>query len=206
MGYHRDPTYLRPAPSPDESHIRRILWWWVLYQDVHLSMIFGRPLGVSGIGDVLPPELATPMPSTFREFVMPYTVLMRQLLSVDELTEGKIDQLTQDALGLLKGLPPVLQFDPDLWVKEEFKGPPWPVNMLAVLHASKVHNMVILLNKRRKSLEQSKPGDIWGIGLQRVLSSCRLILKCQEFMHTHARQGLLCWYAIACHPSRALWF
>ncbi|EPS45268.1 hypothetical protein H072_726 [Dactylellina haptotyla CBS 200.50] len=199
MGYHRDPTLLRPSPPPDDAHVRRILWWWVLYQDVHLSMIFGRPLGVSGIGDVLPPELVTPMPATFREFVMPYTVLMRQMLSTDELSEVAIDQLTEDAQGLLKGLPPILQFDPETWTRDDFSGPPWPRNMLAVLHASKVHNMVILLNKRRKDLEhKNQRHGSQGIGLQRILTSCRTILKCQEFMHKHARQGLLCWFSNQC--------
>ncbi|KAF3905899.1 hypothetical protein AA313_de0210066 [Arthrobotrys entomopaga] len=198
MGYHRDPTLLRPSPPPHEAHVRRILWWWVLYQDVHLSMIFGRPLGVSGIGDVLPPQLVTPMPTTFEEFVMPYTVLMRQLLSSDDLNEATIDKLTDEAFGLLERLPPVLKFDPETWTRDDFSGPPWPKNMLAVLHASKVHNMVILLNKRRKDLEKTKGTGEQGIGLQRVLSSCRLILRCQEFMHKHARQGLLCWFSNQC--------
>ncbi|KAF3217892.1 hypothetical protein TWF106_007856 [Orbilia oligospora] len=198
MGYHRDPTFLRPSPAPADAHVRRILWWWVLYQDVHLSMIFGRPLGVSGIGDVLPPELVTPMPTTFKEFVMPYTVLMRQMLSADELSTYKIDEITDGALGLLARLPPVLQFDPDTWTRDDFSGPPWPRNMLAVLHASKVHNMVILLNKRRKDIEAREQNGEQGVGLQRILSSCRLILKCQEFMHKHARQGLLCWFSNQC--------
>ncbi|KAK6338362.1 hypothetical protein TWF730_002426 [Orbilia blumenaviensis] len=198
MGYHRDPTFLRPTPAPADAHVRRILWWWVLYQDVHLSMIFGRPLGVSGIGDVLPPELVTPMPATFREFVMPYTVLMRQMLSADELSTSTIDQITNDALGLLSRLPPVLQFDPETWTRDDFSGPPWPRNMLAVLHASKVHNMVILLNKRRKDIEAKERAGEQGVGLQRILRSCRLILKCQEFMHKHARQGLLCWFSNQC--------
>ncbi|KAF3164562.1 hypothetical protein TWF788_001162 [Orbilia oligospora] len=198
MGYHRDPTFLRPSPAPADAHVRRILWWWVLYQDVHLSMIFGRPLGVSGIGDVLPPELVTPMPTTFKEFVMPYTVLMRQMLSADELSTYKIDEITDGALGLLARLPPVLQFDPETWTRDDFSGPPWPRNMLAVLHASKVHNMVILLNKRRKDIEAREQNGEQGVGLQRILSSCRLILKCQEFMHKHARQGLLCWFSNQC--------
>ncbi|EGX44468.1 hypothetical protein AOL_s00188g136 [Orbilia oligospora ATCC 24927] len=198
MGYHRDPTFLRPSPAPADAHVRRILWWWVLYQDVHLSMIFGRPLGVSGIGDVLPPELVTPMPTTFKEFVMPYTVLMRQMLSADELSTYKIDEITNGALGLLARLPPVLQFDPETWTRDDFSGPPWPRNMLAVLHASKVHNMVILLNKRRKDIEAREQNGEQGVGLQRILSSCRLILKCQEFMHKHARQGLLCWFSNQC--------
>ncbi|KAK6359499.1 hypothetical protein TWF696_000654 [Orbilia brochopaga] len=198
MGYHRDPRLLRPAPTPTDAHVRRILWWWVLYQDVHLSMIFGRPLGVSGIGDVLPPELVKPMPATFREFVLPYTVLLRQILSAEELKEDTIDRITAEALGLLTGLPKELQFDPETWVKDDFAGPPWPMNMLAVLHASKVHNMVILLNKRRKNIENPQPGDSMGIGLRRILASSRLILKCQEFMHKHARQGLLCWFSNQC--------
>ncbi|KAF3922177.1 hypothetical protein ABW21_db0205449 [Orbilia brochopaga] len=198
MGYHRDPRLLRPSPSIIDAHVRRILWWWVLYQDVHLSMIFGRPLGVSGIGDVLPPELVNPMPATFKEFVMPYTVLLRRVLTAEQLDEEAIDQITDDALGLLKGLPKPLHFNPDTWCKDDFSGPPWPANMLAVLHVSKVHNMVILLNKRRKNIENPQPGDRMGTGLQRILASSRLILKCQEFMHKHARQGLLCWFSNQC--------
>ncbi|EWC48312.1 hypothetical protein DRE_07771 [Drechslerella stenobrocha 248] len=198
MGYHRDPALLRPPPTPGDAHVRRILWWWVLYQDVHLSMIFGRPLGVSGIGDVLPPELVTPMPATFQEFVLPYTVLMRQLLSGDELTEHAIDKITGEALGLLQTLPKRIQFDPATWISDDFQGPPWPLNMLAVLHVSKVHNMVILLNRRRKDMEQPGRKGSMGVGLQRILRSSRLILKCQEFMHKHARQGLLCWFSNQC--------
>ncbi|KAF3911506.1 hypothetical protein ABW20_dc0107478 [Dactylellina cionopaga] len=73
------------------------------------------------------------MPTTFKEFVMPYTVLMRQMLSADMLPENAIDSLTEDALGLLKKLPPFLQFDPATWIQDDFSGPPWPANMLAMI-------------------------------------------------------------------------
>ena len=67
-----------------------------MHMDQQYSMTLGRPLGISGIGDCLPPEPLTTNPIILRldEFVNQLTVLARQILSSDRLTNGKIDNFT----------------------------------------------------------------------------------------------------------------
>lgn len=47
IGLHVDPYKIKPDWDPVEVDIRRRLWWAVVHQDVILSSIFGRPLGIT---------------------------------------------------------------------------------------------------------------------------------------------------------------
>uniref|UniRef100_V5GUV9 Xylanolytic transcriptional activator regulatory domain-containing protein n=1 Tax=Kalmanozyma brasiliensis (strain GHG001) TaxID=1365824 RepID=V5GUV9_KALBG len=47
IGLHVDPSKIRRDWDPVEADTRRRLWWAVVHQDVILSSIFGRPLGIT---------------------------------------------------------------------------------------------------------------------------------------------------------------
>jgi hypothetical protein len=118
IGLHRHPKYLDPAPISTRE--RSIIWWWMLNLDQQYSITLGRPLGISGIGDCpWPHELTTdPTMLRFGEFVNHFTVLSRQILSSDRLTNLRIDDFTDALRGLLETVPETLQFD-DSWTQPE---------------------------------------------------------------------------------------
>jgi hypothetical protein len=122
IGLHRHPKYLHPAPVSIRE--RSIIWWWMLNLDQQYSVTLGRPLGISGIGDCpWPHELTTdPTMLRFGEFVNHFTVLARQILSSDRLTNLRIDDFTDALRSLLETMPETLQFD-ESWTQPE-KTPP----------------------------------------------------------------------------------
>lgn len=137
MGLHRNPKYLDPAPPTQrECSLRQTLWWWMLHMDQEYSMTLGRPLGISGLGDCPPPlELTTdPWMLRFGEFVNHFTLLARQILSSDRLTNSKIDEFTDLLRSLLETMPEILQFDKtwaaDEWPQRKDK-PEWPLDAMA---------------------------------------------------------------------------
>lgn len=169
IGLHRHPKYLDPAPpSQRECSIRQTIWWWMLHMDQEYSMTLGRPLGISGIGDCPPPhELTTdPQMLRFGEFANHFTLLARQILSSDRLTNNKIDEFTDQLRNLLDTMPEMLQFD-ESWLDESKEIPEWPLGTMAAgvspqtsvqrLHKSlthivfycKTHTYLILLNRQR---------------------------------------------------------
>ena len=95
-------------------------------------MTLGRPLGISGIGDCPPPlELTTDTRMLrFGEFVNHFTLLARQILSSDRLTNPKIDEFTDSLKGLLDTMPEMLQFN-DTWLQEATEIPEWPLGAMA---------------------------------------------------------------------------
>lgn len=101
--------------------------------DEQYSMTLGRPLGISGIGDCPPPHELTTDPQTLRfgEFINHFTILARQILSSDRLTNAKIDEFTDSLGGLLDTMPEMLQFDRS-WLEERTELPEWPLNAMAV--------------------------------------------------------------------------
>jgi hypothetical protein len=167
IGLHRHPKYLDPAPpSQRECSIRQTLWWWMLHMDQQYSMTLGRPLGISGIGDCPPPHELTTNPTVLRfgEFGHHFTVLARQILSSDRLSNIKIDEFTDALRALLDTMPESLQFH-ESWIDEGKEIPEWPLGAMAAgtLHLShcywlfltyavfycKIHNYLILLNRQR---------------------------------------------------------
>jgi hypothetical protein len=133
IGLHRHSKYLDPTPpTQQECSIRQTLWWWMMHMDEEYSMTLGRPLGISGIGDCPPPHELTTDPHMLRlsEFVNYFTILARQILSSDRLTNTKIDEFTDSLRGLLDTMPELLQFDKS-WISEGYKVPEWPMNAIA---------------------------------------------------------------------------
>lgn len=137
IGLHRNPRFLDPAPSLRETTVRKHLWWWLLHMDQEYSMILGRPLGISGIGDCPPPEPLTTDPVALRlsEFFDQLTIQGRQILSSNQLTDSKIDMYTDRLVALWDTMPESLQFNRS-WIQEDTQIPEWPMETRA---ASKMH-------------------------------------------------------------------
>ena len=132
VGLHRHPKVLEPTPPFREAMLRRTLWWWMLHMDQQYSMTLGRPLGISGIGDCPPPDDLTTDASVLRfgEYVNKFTLLARQILSSDRLTNIKIDEFTDELRKLWDTVPEMLQFD-ETWLDMKKETPEWPVNAMA---------------------------------------------------------------------------
>ncbi|KAF2875925.1 hypothetical protein BDV95DRAFT_603321 [Massariosphaeria phaeospora] len=151
IGLHRHPKFLDPAPPTQrECSIRQTLWWWMLHMDQEYSMTLGRPLGISGIGDCPPPHELTTDPRFLRfgQFVNHFTILARQILSSDRLSNAKIDDFTDSLMGLLDTMPEMLQFG-ESWLNNEKEIPEWPLGAMAAVYYCKTHNYLILLNRQR---------------------------------------------------------
>lgn len=170
IGLHRHPKYLDPAPPTQrECSIRQTLWWWMLHMDQEYSMTLGRPLGISGIGDCPPPHELTTNPQMLRfgDFVNHFTLLARQILSSDRLTNSKIDEFTDLLRNLLETMPEMLQFD-ESWLDQSKEIPEWPLGTMAagvssfgpvhqrlhelltrIVFYCKTHTYLILLNRQR---------------------------------------------------------
>ena len=128
IGLHRSPKYLDPVPDFREITIRSNIWWWMLHTDQLYSMTLGRPLGISGIGDCSPAELLTTNPAVLRlgEFVDQLTLLGRQILSSNQLTDARIDMFTDRLISLWDTIPDTLQFN-DSWSNPDTSIPEYPL-------------------------------------------------------------------------------
>lgn len=153
MGLHRAPHILSPAPPPQEATLRQSLWWWLLHLDAQYSMMLGRPLGISGVGDCPPPgstwvqrSSSTSTTSTsvlspfspydnllntstttrrFTTYLHTFTLLTRQILSSAELmTNSKIDEFSDRLLATQATLPTTIQFC-ESWVGERWVDGRW---------------------------------------------------------------------------------
>ena len=101
--------------------------------DQQYSVTLGRPLGISGFGDCPPPELLTTDPTVLRlgDFIDHFTILARQILSSDGLTEvAKIDEFTDKLLALWETMPEALQWN-ETWVRMETQLPEWPLDVMS---------------------------------------------------------------------------
>jgi hypothetical protein len=66
----------------------------------------------------------------FSEFVNYFTVLARQILGSDRLTNARIDEFTDSIRALLDTMPEMLQFDSS-WLSEKTEIPDWPLSAMA---------------------------------------------------------------------------
>lgn len=177
--------------------------------DQHYSMLLGRPLAISSIGDCPAPEPTVPDPivQSLSNYISQFTVLGRQILSAGCLSNDQIDNFTDQLLSLKQSLPDVIRFD-ETWLNHEKKLPGWPLDAQAgVLHA-KIHNCLILLNQQR----MENPGHpstndstelpdtpltasngYYPRGRARVLDSCRALLTAFEYFQTRLPAAMICW-------------
>lgn len=100
--------------------------------DEQYSITLGRPLGISGMGDCPPPHELTTDPQMLRlgEFINHFTILARQILSSDRLSNAKIDEFTDLLLGLLETMPETIQFHKS-WLDNTRDIPEWPLGAMA---------------------------------------------------------------------------
>lgn len=151
IGLHRHPKYLNPVPSTQrECSIRQTLWWWMLHMDEQYSMTLGRPLGISGFGDCPSPQELTTDPTMLRfgVFVNRFTILARNILSSDRLTNVRIDEFTDALRSLQESMPETLQYD-ESWNRNETEVPEWSLRAMAVVYFCKLHTYLVLLNCQR---------------------------------------------------------
>lgn len=95
-------------------------------------MTLGRPLGISGIGDCQPPEDLSTAPHILRfgEFVNRFTLLARQILGSERLTNARIDEYTDELRSLQDTVPELLQFKTS-WLEETIELPEVPLSVKA---------------------------------------------------------------------------
>lgn len=113
-------------------------------------MTLGRPLGISGIGDCPPPDPLTTDPVALRlsEFFDQLTILGRQILSSNQLTDTRIDMFTDRLIALWDTMPDSLQFNSS-WIQEEMEIPEWPMETRA---ASKKHSTIEMVLRANEIL------------------------------------------------------
>lgn len=121
--------------------------------DQQYSMTLGRPLSISGIGDCPPPEPLRIASTSARlaGLVNRFTVLTRQILSSDDLTNAKIDGFTDGLEALWDLMPEMLQFNQS-WLNPAREIPEWPLNamvagkVLSAHYAPYVHDLCTIFN------------------------------------------------------------
>ncbi|KAJ4368692.1 hypothetical protein N0V86_009601, partial [Didymella sp. IMI 355093] len=64
-------------------------------------------------------------------FINHFTILTRQVLSCDRLSNVKIDEFTDQLSGLLDTVPEMLQFDQS-WLDKDKELPEWPLSAMSV--------------------------------------------------------------------------
>ncbi|KAL9585054.1 MAG: hypothetical protein Q9212_001744 [Teloschistes hypoglaucus] len=191
---------LNPPIPAEEAAARRSLWWWIMHMDQQYSITLGRPLGISSMGDCPPPEPLMPGPvfQSLSNYMAQFTILTRQILSAGHLTAHQIDDFTEQLFALQHTLPSIVQFD-DSWLNVDKPVPGWPMDLQAATIHAKTHTYVLLLNRQRTSDERVLPKDSNATvnyssrGRQRVIRSCRAVLRAFDFFHTRVPAGLVCW-------------
>ncbi|THY35119.1 hypothetical protein D6D01_01574 [Aureobasidium pullulans] len=90
------------------------------------------------------------------EFFDQLTILGRQILSSNQLTDSKIDMYTDRLIALWDTMPDSLQFNKS-WIKEETEIPEWPMETRATISYCNIHNYIILLNRQRIENNRNSP-------------------------------------------------
>ena len=179
----------------------------MLFLDVYYSQALGRPLGVSSIGSVsLQPEFtqsgANPTTGHQLEIHMNrYSVLCRQIISCDYLTDARIDGFTDSLVRYRDSLPSTTKFDRS-WLCPDNESPQWPSNIHAAIFHGNIHTYLISLNRRRREVGSRRPSQA-GIrmtpeksperGYARVISSCHEILFAFSLVYQQVPAGLVFW-------------
>lgn len=153
------------------------------------------------------PIIPDPVIQSLTTYVAQFSVLGRQILAAGYLSIEDIDRFTDGLLSLHRTLPMVMRFDAS-WLNKDRSIPGWPLDAQAGLLHSKMHNLLILLNRRRiENIRRHSVGPSSGLsvnhpandltrevlGRERVLYSCRAILLAFDFFHIRVRAALICW-------------
>lgn len=180
----------------------------MLFIDQYYSMTLGRPLGISGVGNCLPSsqlafcELGDNQKARRLEmYINQYTILSRQIISCDSLTNTKIDEFTDRLLQLQETLPTLVRFKAS-WLDED-DAPEWPLNFHAAVFHCNIHNYLILLNRKRQGSAAARDRPRKGSsgddcprperGYETVISSCHEVLRAFFYLHKHLPVSLVHW-------------
>ena len=96
IGLHVDPDKMRQDCDPLEADIRRRLWWAIVHQDVILSGIFGRPLGITRFSAKFP-AASEPNARNFATLQCEFSQLARTYLDENQdnnWTREQVDSFT----------------------------------------------------------------------------------------------------------------
>ena len=170
-------------------------------------MALDRPLGISSPGDCPAPQLLLQdqVVQTFTHHTAQFTTLARQILSTDYLSDARIDNFTDQLLGLEDVLHGQARFS-KTWLNKQKIIPSFNVAAQAASMYAEKHNFLTLLNRRRVGESQiaTKDSAIDLVvdshttskvlrGRERVLESCRASLHAFEFFNTRLRPTMTCW-------------
>ena len=200
-----------PHKPPDRlCRKRQSIWWWILYLDTCFSITLGRPVGVSAIGDCPPVESLTLDSSEMFAVFARFTLLCRQILATEDLSNPNIDHFTELLLEFLFSLPPSLHFSPE-WLASSSRRPDWPINVQAIAICIQVNTYLVLLNRQwqheksksvvipGRRLLHASPGareldssrnDGHSVAYFRVITSCRAILQAFNYLKQFAPEAL----------------
>ncbi|CDU23664.1 uncharacterized protein SPSC_02293 [Sporisorium scitamineum] len=117
IGLHVDPYKIKHDWDPVEADTRRRLWWAVVHQDVILSGIFGRPLGITRFNCRFPGTKAgdTPGAITYAILQCEFSQFARTYLDENQdrsWSQAKIIEFTEQVLQWYMNIPD--RYRPDL--------------------------------------------------------------------------------------------
>lgn len=117
IGLHVDPYKIRRDWDPVEADTRRRLWWAVVHQDVILSSIFGRPLGITRFSCRFPGTTGDNSrgPTTYATLQCEFSQFARTYLDENQdrsWSQAKIIEFTDKVLQWYMGIPE--RYRPDL--------------------------------------------------------------------------------------------
>ncbi|CAE7031588.1 hypothetical protein PTNB85_04233 [Pyrenophora teres f. teres] len=208
IGLHCHPKYLEPSPpTARDVATRQKIWWYMLRVDEEFSMTLGRPLGISGIGTCCWPQELTTDPNIVRfgEYINHFTLLARQILSSDRLTNPRIDEFTDALRTLSETLPETLRFD-DSWAnsKIDLHLGSWPLSVMATVYYCKMNTYLILLNRQRVEKQAHSSATFNNIGTMSaftavnhtpsiLIASSEDIISAFLFFHRREPSALVDW-------------
>lgn len=132
LDLHRDPTCLERHPSPRECAVRRGAWWWMLYSDVYLSLMLGRPLSINVHGNSPPPApwSIDSMESRLCGLMVDFVLAARRILGSDAtISDVTIQKSIKELTDLWDTTPEALRFNRS-WAHLEQDHPQWPLDII----------------------------------------------------------------------------
>ncbi|TKY90087.1 hypothetical protein EX895_000085 [Sporisorium graminicola] len=117
IGLHVDPYKIKHDWDPVEADTRRRLWWAVVHQDVILSGIFGRPLGITRFSCRFPGTTVgdAPVAITYAMLQCEFSQFARTYLDENQdrsWSQAKIIEFTEQVLQWYMNIPD--RYRPDL--------------------------------------------------------------------------------------------
>ncbi|KAF4552782.1 Diphthamide biosynthesis protein 3 [Elsinoe fawcettii] len=186
IGLHRNPKMIEPLPSLRDSALRKKLWWYLLFIDQQFSMILGRPMGISAVGDCPFSEQLTTDAAVLRllECIDQITVLGRQIMGTTPLASHRISNYCEKLNMVLDMLPEEVRFKSS-WITNPAERPDSPLDQHSAVVYSNVHSYLIILNRQRVDTSLGSSTTSFGsIGTTANQSSLEGALSSPSFTST----------------------